>query len=193
MADLIQNFDNSKVQEYLTKDQIRELAPVASRIVLKALYLARNNRPHCLWAVNTLARNVTKWSAACDKRLFRLMSYLNVTKSWGQTNWVGDPIETCKLYLFVDASFAGDLTDSKSTKGAILVIVGPNTWVPITWICKKQGAVSHSSSEAEIISLEAATRMEGCSMSIAVDRGRIRHASKTGKTDHSKTKIENNV
>ena len=29
MADLIQNFDNSKVQEYLTKDQIRELAPVA--------------------------------------------------------------------------------------------------------------------------------------------------------------------
>ena len=63
--------------------------------------------------------------------------------------------------MFVDASFAGDLADSKSTSGAIVVLVGPNTWVPITWLCKKQGAVSHSSSEAEIIALEAALRAEG--------------------------------
>ena len=28
-------------------------------------------------------------------------------------------------------------------------------------MCKKQGAVSHSSSEAEIIALDAGTRMEG--------------------------------
>ena len=33
--------------------------------------------------------------------------------------------------------------------------------MPITWLCKKQGAVSHSSSEAEIIALEAALRAEG--------------------------------
>ena len=61
----------------------------------------------------------------------------------------------------MDASFAGDLQDSKSTSDAILVIVGPNTRVPFAWICKKQGAVSHSSSEAEIISLEASLRIEG--------------------------------
>ena len=63
--------------------------------------------------------------------------------------------------MFVDASFAGDLEDSKSTNGAYLCIVGPKTFVPVTWICKRQSAVSHSSSEAEVISLDAALRMEG--------------------------------
>ena len=61
---------------------------------------------------------------------------------------------------FVDASFAGDLTDSKSTSASILCLIGPRTFVPVTWMCKKQGAVSHSSSEAEVIALEMAVRME---------------------------------
>ena len=67
----------------------------------------------------------------------------------------------CWLSLFSDASFAGDLKDSKSTSGAYLALVGPSTFVPITWICKKQTAVSHSSTEAEIVSLDAGVRMEG--------------------------------
>ena len=33
--------------------------------------------------------------------------------------------------------------------------------MPDNMFCKKQGAVSHSSSEAEIISLDAGVRMEG--------------------------------
>ena len=63
--------------------------------------------------------------------------------------------------LFSDASFAGDLKDSKSTSGGILCLVGPNTFVPIAWLCKKQGAVSRSTAEAEVISLDAGIRMEG--------------------------------
>ena len=35
------------------------------------------------------------------------------------------------LALFVDASFAGDLRDSKSTSGAFMFLVGPNTFVPL--------------------------------------------------------------
>ena len=54
-----------------------ELSPVAARIVLKALYLARMNRPDAIWTVNYLARHVTRWSAACDKRLRRLVAYLH--------------------------------------------------------------------------------------------------------------------
>ena len=34
------------------------LSPVAARIVLKILYLARHNRPDTLWTVNALSRNV---------------------------------------------------------------------------------------------------------------------------------------
>ena len=36
-----------------------------------------------------------------------------------------------------------------------------NTFAPISWVCKKQGAISHSSTEAEVIALEASVRMEG--------------------------------
>ena len=39
--------------------------------------------------------------------------------------------------------------------------MGPHTYAPISWFCKKQGPVSHSSSESEVISLDAALRMEG--------------------------------
>ena len=137
------------------------LSDVASKIVLKCLYLARIGRPDILWTVNSLAREVTKWSAACDQRLFRLICYLHCTKKWVQAAWIGDKIEDCYLACFCDASFAGDLRDSKSTTGALLCLVGPQTFVPITWICKKQGAVSHSSSEAEVIALDSAVRMEG--------------------------------
>ena len=56
---------------------------------------------------------------------------------------------------------AGDFQDSKSTTGVMLCLVGPNTFCPISWLCKKQGAVSHSSTEAEIVALDAALRMEG--------------------------------
>ena len=42
-----------------------------------------------------------------------------------------------------------------------MCIFGPSTFVPITWVCKKHGAVSHSSTEAEVIALDAALRLEG--------------------------------
>ena len=56
---------------------------------------------------------------------------------------------------FQDSDFAGDLEDSKSTSGGVLCIFGSRTFVPISWTCKKQTSVSHSSTEAEIISLDA--------------------------------------
>jgi len=75
--------------------------------------------------------------------------------------WVGDPPEDLQLAMFADASFASWLKDSKSTSGAILCLMGPNTYVPISWFCKKQGSISNSSTESELISLDAALRTEG--------------------------------
>ena len=74
---------------------------------------------------------------------------------------VGDKIENIKLAVYSDASFAGDVNDSKSTTGGLICLVGPQTFVPLNWMCKKQGAVSHSSTEAEIIALDTMIRMEG--------------------------------
>ena len=81
-----------------------------------------------------------------------------------QFAYVGDHLEDCYLVLFYDASFAGDVRDSKSTSGALVFLLGPNTCVPLSWACKKQGAVSHSSTEAEIISLDFGVRCEGVPM-----------------------------
>ena len=55
------------------------LAPICSRIVLKILYTARMGRPDLLYSVNTLAREVTRWTKACDKRLHRLICYMHTT------------------------------------------------------------------------------------------------------------------
>ena len=57
--------------------------------------------------------------------------------------------------------FAGDPEDSKSTSGGVLCIFGSHTFVPISWMCKKQTSVSHSSTEAERISLDEGLRMDG--------------------------------
>ena len=137
------------------------LSDVCSRIVLKVLFFARVARPDLLSSVNMLAREVTKWTAACDDRLLRLISYINCTKHWVLKCHVGDDPSCLRLACYADASFAGDLRDSKSTSGCIVCLVGPNTFIPLSWFCKKQTAVSHSSTEAEIISLEAVVRMEG--------------------------------
>ena len=55
---------------------VGELSQVRSQIVLKCLYLARIGRPDILWSVNKLARSITKWTKACDKRLNRLIPYI---------------------------------------------------------------------------------------------------------------------
>ena len=55
----------------------------------------------------------------------------------------------------------GDLEDSKSTSGGTLCVFGSHTCVPISWLCKKQTSVSHSSIESEIIALDAGLRLDG--------------------------------
>ena len=39
--------------------------------------------------------------------------------------------------------------------------IGSHTFVPISWMCKKQTSASHSSTESEIIPLDAGLRMDG--------------------------------
>ena len=74
---------------------------------------------------------------------------------------MGNTAKQCRLGLFQDSDFAGDLEESKSTSGGTLCIFGSHTFVPISWMCKKQTAVSHSSTESEIISLDAGLRLDG--------------------------------
>ena len=152
--------DDHHFEEEETKS-VGELSTTCSQIVLKCVYLARIGRPDILWSVNKLARSITKWTKVCDKRLNRLISYIHHTSEYKQYCHVGNTAKQCRLGLFQDSDFAGDLEDSKSTSGGTLCIFGSHTFVPISWMCKKQTSVSHSSTESEIISLDTGLRLDG--------------------------------
>ena len=134
---------------------VGELSKVCLSIFLKCLYLARIGRPDILWSLIKLARSTTKWTKACDKRLCRLISYIHHTCDYKQYCHVGNTAKQCRLGLFQDSDFAGDLKDPKSTSGGTLCIFGSHTFVAISWMCKKQTVVSHSSTESEITSWDA--------------------------------------
>ena len=68
---------------------VGELSEVCSKIVLKCLSLARIGRPDILWSVNKVARAVTKWTRACDRRFARLSSYFHHTTHYRQHCHVG--------------------------------------------------------------------------------------------------------
>ena len=72
---------------------------------------------------------------------------------------MGNTAKQCRLGLFQDSDFAGDLEDSKSTSGGTLCVFGSHAFVPTSWMCKKQTSVSHSSTESEIISLDTGIQL----------------------------------
>ena len=68
------------------------------------------------------------------------------------------------LLLFVDADFARESDNAKSTSGGFLVLAGPNSWFPLTWLSKRQSCVSRSTTEAEVVSLAASLHTEAIPM-----------------------------
>ena len=151
--------DDHHFKEEETKS-FGNLSQVCSRIVLKCVCLARIGRLDILLSENKLARSITKLTKACDKRLNRLISYIHHTSEYKQYCHVGNTAKQCRLGLFQDSDFAEDLEDSKSTSGGTMCIFGSHTFVPISWMCKKQTAGSHSSTESVIISLDTGLRLD---------------------------------
>ena len=137
----------------------RELSTVCSQMVLKCLYLARIGRPDILWSVNKLARAVTKWTKTCDKRLARLISYVHHTCEYKQYCYVGGTAQHCRLGLFQDSDFSGGGLEIKHQEGSC-AFSEFQTFVPVSWMCKKQTSVSNSSTEADIMSLDAGLQFQ---------------------------------
>ncbi len=123
--------------------------------------MAKFYRNDLLYAVNSLARYLTKSNTACDKKLHCLICYTHGTRDMSLRSFVGDPFDKCHLAVFSDAAFAGDTRESKSTSGCFAALIGPSTFAPISALCKTQSCVSHSSAELEIIALDHAMRNEG--------------------------------
>ena len=139
------------------EEELESVAGICSQSVLKCLYVARIERPH-MWSVNKLARSVTKWAQACDRRLASVISHIHHTNDFRQYCHVGNAAQHCRLGLFQDSDFAGDLEDSKSTSGGVLCFSGSRTFVlPVG--CARNKLLSRT--ESEIVSLDAGLRMDG--------------------------------
>ena len=141
------------IDDHHFEEEMKSVGEIVTWYALKLFWNAYTwqelDDPIFLWSVNKLARSITKWTKACDKRLNRLNSCFHHTCEYKQYCHVGNTAKQCRLGLFQDSDFAGDLEDSKSTSGGTLCVLGSHTFVPRSWMCKKQTAVSHSSIESE--------------------------------------------
>ena len=112
---------------------------------------------------------------------------------------MGNTAKQCRLGLFQDSDFAGVLEDSKSTSGGTLCIFGHRAFVPISWMCKKQTPVSHSSTESEIISLDTGLRLDGLpaldlwDLIVSVLGHVARVSDGSGKPDHKHHKSHKKI
>ena len=77
------------------------LAPVAASVLMKILYTARCERFDLLYPVCYLAREVTRWTRACDKQLHRLVCYVLGTMDWNLETFIGDPVEDLAVVLYL--------------------------------------------------------------------------------------------
>ena len=148
-------------EEEVSEANRGSLAPQAGSILMKLLYAARICRFDLLRSVNNLARKITKWTKKEDALLHHLMAYVHQSKHHMMIGWVGDFLETSSIGLFADADYAGCGEGLKSTSGAHMHIQGPHTRFPLAGLSKRQGCLSHSTPEAEIVAADFATSRLG--------------------------------
>ncbi len=118
---------------------------------MKIFYAARMARPDLLRAIGHLSCYLSRWTPECDRRLHKLVCYVNSTLDHRLVGWVGDEVDDIRLHMYTDADFAGCQTTNKSTSGVFMSLEGPRTMFPISFTSKKQTCVAYSTPEAELI------------------------------------------
>ena len=135
-----------------------QLQPIAARVLMKVLYAARMCRFDLMRAVCVLATRITRWDSSCDRRLHRLMSYVHSSLHKRLVGWVGDPLADLQPHVFCDADLAGCADTQRSTTGVYHCVRGAHSSFPIAAVSKRQGSVSHSTPEAELVALDHGLR-----------------------------------
>ena len=135
----------------------------AASLLMKALYMARMVRADIVFTINHLAKYVSKWNPLCDKQLTHLFSYIANTPTTA-LHMVIDKRDICdptslEVHGYPDADLCGSFDTTKSTSGGFLCLVGKHgTFVQLEWHSKRQAATSHSTSEAEMVSMSKLLR-----------------------------------
>jgi hypothetical protein len=113
-------------------------------VVAKLLYVAHRTRPDIMLAVSFLTTRVSKATVLDQKKLTRVLKYLNATADFALVlSGVGD-----KLEIAIDAAFALH-DDGNSHSGALVTLYGDTVLAKSS----KQKIVTRDSTEAELVAL----------------------------------------
>jgi hypothetical protein len=115
------------------------------------LYISTTTRPDITAATSILSRRISA-PRQCDwTAVKRVIRYLKETINLKLKLEAGNELQ---LVGYVDADWAGDRSDRKSTSGYLFQLGGST----ISWSSKKQGTVALSSTEAEYIAAALASQ-----------------------------------
>ena len=94
------NSNNKKPKPELAEADRGQLASVAASVLMKVLYAARLARFDLLRATCRLACYIAKWDKECDRRLSRLIGYIQSTLAWRQVGYIGYGFADIKPHIF---------------------------------------------------------------------------------------------
>jgi len=148
------NIVNSKLY-YTPMEQNLSLDPAQSasndikyrNLIGALLYVSTGTRLDVAYSVNYLSRFQNCYDESHYKYALRILKYLYLTRNL-KLNFERD-FKADLLDAFVDADWAGDKIDRKSTTGYIIRMFGN----VIYWKSHKQGSVTKSSTASEYVAL----------------------------------------
>ena len=114
------------------------------------LHLVGLTRPDIAYAVGQLSRFTQNPGPEHWKAFKRILAYLRKTPKFGVQFGGGSSV----LQGYVDADYAGDLDNRRSTSGAVFTLNGG----PISWHSRRQSCVALSTTESEFISAADGTK-----------------------------------
>lgn len=130
------------------KSESPEIEKKCRQLIGSLMYAVCGTRPDLCVSVCFLSRYQHCASVMLYKALKRILRYIK-----GTLNYSLVYNSTCtELQGFVDADWAGDTRDRKSTTGYLFKIFD----CTVVWCCKKQLSVSLSSTESEYVALSMA-------------------------------------
>ena len=139
-------------------ESVGDLSKVCSQMVFKCLYLV-DLTFFGQWT-NLLDQSPKRQELVTDVELVWFHTFTTQVATDNVVMWETRLSIVDWVYSKTQILLAA-LRPQKSTSGGIFCIFGRRTFVPICWMCKKQTSVSHSSTESEIIPLDADVRMDG--------------------------------
>jgi hypothetical protein len=117
------------------------------------MYPMLGSRPDLAYTVAALIKNAACTGTDHQRALDRAFRYLRGTSDQHLVYQRGSP-NGATLQGFVDANWASDVNDRKSTSGFVFTLAG----AAISWSCKKQNVIALSSTEAEYVAAAHAAK-----------------------------------